>query len=148
MRIGQDGENCPAWPLVAKCPSNFARSPAGVVGAEHPRSCFFAVAVFLPEGHNVLRLIRVELGSGEVEVLATSLLDSELYPTELFAELYHERWGHEEGYKHLKIHAELQNWTGKQLHTVFQDLHAKLLTLNLVQPGGNDGPVCCCHCAC
>ena len=32
-----------------------SRSPAGVVGAaEPPRSCFFAVAVFLPEGHHVL----------------------------------------------------------------------------------------------
>lgn len=90
--------------------------------------CRFHGVSFCPM---VLRLIRVELSSGEVEVLATSLLDSELYPTELFAELYHERWGHEEGYKHLKIHAELQNWTGKQLHTVFQDIHAKLLTLNL-----------------
>ncbi len=80
----------------------------------------------------ILRLIKVELSSGEIEVLATSLLDDERYPTEIFAELYHKRWGHEEGYKHLKIHAELQNWTGRQLHTVFQDVHAKLLTLNLV----------------
>jgi len=78
-----------------------------------------------------LRLIRVELDSGGVEVLATSLLDSKRYPTNLFADLYHRRWNHEEGYKQLKIHAELQNWSGRKLHTIFQDLHAKLLTLNL-----------------
>lgn len=39
-----------------------------------------------------LRLIRVELDSGEREVLITSLPDSEKYPTDLFAELYHDRW--------------------------------------------------------
>jgi len=78
-----------------------------------------------------LRLIRVELNSGGVEVLATSLLDSKCHPADLFGDLYHRRWGHEEGYKHLKMHAELQNWSGKKLHTIFQDLHAKLLTLNL-----------------
>ncbi len=87
--------------------------------------------------HNVphhpltLRLIRVELDSGDVEVLATSLLDTDQYPAEIFSDLYHQRWGHEEGYKHLKMHGELQNWSGKKLATVFQDLHAKLLTLNL-----------------
>lgn len=78
-----------------------------------------------------LRLIRVVLDSGTVEVLATSLLDAKRYPAELFAGLYQKRWGIEEGYKHLKIHAELQNWSGRQMHTVLQDLHAKMLTLNL-----------------
>jgi hypothetical protein len=78
-----------------------------------------------------LRLIRVELESGDIEVLATSLLDTQQYPAEIFGDLYHQRWGHEEGYKHLKMHGELQNWSGKKLATVYQDLHAKLLTLNL-----------------
>jgi hypothetical protein len=78
-----------------------------------------------------IRLIRVELDSDQVEILATSLLDPELYPARVFGNLYHKRWGHEEGYKLLKIPAELQNWTGKRSHTLFQDLNAKLLTLNL-----------------
>jgi len=38
-----------------------------------------------------LRLIRVELETGEVEVLITSLLDKQKYPHEQFAKLYHSR---------------------------------------------------------
>lgn len=78
-----------------------------------------------------LRLVRVVLDSGVVEVLATSLLDAGRFPADLFAGLYRKRWGHEECYKQLKIHAELQNWSGKQLDTLLQDLYAKMLTLNL-----------------
>jgi len=38
-----------------------------------------------------IRLIRVTLPTGETEVLATSLLDTEAFPAELFADLYHQR---------------------------------------------------------
>ena len=40
-----------------------------------------------------LRFITVRLKTGELEILATNLLDEELYPTECFGELYHHRWG-------------------------------------------------------
>ncbi|MBF0416384.1 MAG: transposase, partial [Magnetococcales bacterium] len=85
----------------------------------------------LPTDPLRIRLIRVHLDSGEQEILITSLLDPEKYPVAIFKDLYHLRWGHEEGYKHLKVHAELQNWTGRGLHVIFQDLHSKILTLNL-----------------
>jgi hypothetical protein len=39
-----------------------------------------------------LRLVRVELPSGEIEVLITSLLDKDVYPHSLFGDLYHQRW--------------------------------------------------------
>lgn len=84
-----------------------------------------------PTAPITVRLVRVILASGAVEVLVTSLLDTERYPAKDFAGLYQKRWNHEEGYKQLKIHTELQNWSGKQLHTVLQDLYAKMLTLNL-----------------
>ena len=40
-----------------------------------------------------VRFVRVLLTTGEYEVLVTSLLDSYLYPTEGFLELYRLRWG-------------------------------------------------------
>ena len=46
-----------------------------------------------------LRLIRVQLKGGEIEVLATSLLNEAAYPSTWFKHLYHLRWGVEEGYK-------------------------------------------------
>ena len=39
-----------------------------------------------------LRLIRVELESGEIEVLITSLTDEQKFPYEIFMDLYHKRW--------------------------------------------------------
>ena len=40
----------------------------------------------------VIRLIRVVLDDGEIEVLVTSLLDTKTYPISMFKELYHLRW--------------------------------------------------------
>ena len=54
----------------------------------------------LPECHDhsltpaplTLRLLRIELAGGQVEVLGTSLLEQAQYPYALFKELYHHRW--------------------------------------------------------
>lgn len=78
-----------------------------------------------------LRLIRVELNSGEPEVLITSLLDNEKYPTDLFAELYHDRWPVEEDYKVMKCRIELENFSGKSALTVYQDFHARIFSKNI-----------------
>ena len=40
-----------------------------------------------------LRLIRMKLKSGEIEGLATSLLEEQTYPSTWFKHLYHLRWG-------------------------------------------------------
>jgi len=76
-----------------------------------------------------VRLIRVDLPDGEVEVLMTSL--GEEIPYTDFAALYFQRWGIEEGYKHQKCRAELENFSGKTVHSVYQDIYARLLTINL-----------------
>jgi hypothetical protein len=79
-----------------------------------------------------VRLIRVPLPTGEVEVLMTSLLDAVDFPTDAFAELYHLRWAQEENYKRFKCRVEVENWSGKSALSIFQDFHAKVLALNLV----------------
>lgn len=84
----------------------------------------------LPTDPIRVRLIRVELPGGDVEVLMSSLGD-EIPHTE-FAALYFQRWGIEEAYKHQKCRAELENFSGKTVHSVYQDIYAKLLTINLV----------------
>ena len=78
-----------------------------------------------------MRLIRVLLPTGNVEILMTSLLDRDIYPAEAFAELYHLRWAQEECYKCFKSRVEVENWSGKSALTIRQDFHAKVLTLNL-----------------
>ena len=54
----------------------------------------------LSEKPLTVRLIRVELDTGEIEVLITSLLDCVLYPVSAFKELYHCRWPVEEDSKY------------------------------------------------
>jgi hypothetical protein len=85
----------------------------------------------LPTDALALRLIRVRLKGGEEEFLITSLLDEEAFPSHLFKRLYHLRWGVEEGYKKEKCWAEVENFSGRTVHALKQDVLAKVLTLNL-----------------
>lgn len=78
-----------------------------------------------------VRLIRVELNSGEIEVLATSLLDEKAYPQRAFAKLYALRWGIEENYKREKQRLEIENFSGRSPTVLLQDFHAKIFAQNL-----------------
>lgn len=79
-----------------------------------------------------VRLIRVELESGETEILVTSLKNMKKYPRDLFSELYHLRWPVEEDYKALKYRLQVENFSGKTVHSVYQDFHAKMFSKNFV----------------
>jgi hypothetical protein len=80
-----------------------------------------------------LRLVRVTLRTGEVEVLLTSLLDDQRYPDADFAGLYDARWTIETDFRMLKSRLQIENYTGRKPLTVEQDFHAKVFTKNLVQ---------------
>ena len=80
-----------------------------------------------------LRLIRINLPDGEAEILITSLIDKELYPYDIFAELYHQRWFVEEDYKKIKCWLEVENFTGKTVLSVYQDFHARVFSKNMTQ---------------
>jgi hypothetical protein len=85
----------------------------------------------LPLDPITLRLIRVELPTGEVEVLVTSVLDPERISAAEFGELYHLRWPVEEKYKQLKFRLNLENWSGKSAWTIYQDAFARIWVGNL-----------------
>lgn len=91
---------------------------------------FKAYGIPLPKSRR-LRFVRVELDTGEVEVLLTNLVDSREYPGEEFKALYHERWTVEEGIKTTKCKIEMENWTGKTVHSIYQDFHARVLSQNI-----------------
>lgn len=78
-----------------------------------------------------VRLITVRLPTGELEVLATSLLDEEAYPTSEFSDLYIIRWNHETFHMMLKSRLELENWSGLSNQAIAQDFMATLLVCNL-----------------
>ena len=77
------------------------------------------------------RLIRVVLDNGEVEVLCTSLLDTEQYKQEEFALLYSHRWNEEEAYKLLKSRVEIEAFSGKTARAVEQDFYAKVFMMTM-----------------
>jgi hypothetical protein len=84
----------------------------------------------LPEAIKV-RFVTVRLPTGELEVLATNLLDEQCYPTQEFGELYRCRWGIETYYGLVKGRLDLENFTGLSAEAVRQDLHATIFLSNL-----------------
>jgi Transposase DDE domain len=78
-----------------------------------------------------VRFVSLRLPTGELEVLATSLLDQALDPTEEFLTVYHWRWGHETFYLMLKGRMELENFSGRTVEAVRQDVQAAVLLANL-----------------
>jgi len=78
-----------------------------------------------------LRLVKVILDTGEVEVLATTLIDKEKYPIEIFKDLYFKRWGIETNYDHLKSNIHVEEFSGLSEIAIRQDFFANVLINNL-----------------
>lgn len=78
-----------------------------------------------------LRLVKVTLDTGEVEVLATTLMDKEKYPLEIFKDLYFKRWGIETSYNHLKNNIHVEEFTGLTEFAIRQDFYASAFINNL-----------------
>src|SRR3989344_1011838 len=78
-----------------------------------------------------IRLVKVILDNGEIEVLVTSLLDEEKYPYTEFKDLYFSRWGIETNYDHLKNNVAIENFTGLSTLSVTQDFFANMFIVNL-----------------
>ncbi|MEO1255602.1 MAG: IS4 family transposase [Bacteroidota bacterium] len=85
-----------------------------------------------------VRLVKVELDSGEIEVLLTSLTNKNEVSLNDLKELYSLRWGVETAFSALKHKAEFENFSGKSIQIIKQDYFAKLFILNyaaiLIQP--------------
>jgi hypothetical protein len=78
-----------------------------------------------------VRFLSVRLSSGELEVLATSLLEEVIYPTEEFADLYWRRWKQETYFGRLKGRLDLEHCSGLSVEAVEQDFAATVLLSNL-----------------
>ena len=78
-----------------------------------------------------VRFVRVELDTGDYEVLVTTLLDEIRYPTAIFKALYQLRWGIETFYDILKNRLNLEHFTGKTPLSVQQDFHATIYLTGL-----------------
>ncbi len=78
-----------------------------------------------------VRLIKVPLESGEMELLMTSLIDDERYPYECFKALYFKRWGIETYYDRLKNILNVENFSGLTDQAIQQDFQCALFVSNV-----------------
>lgn len=78
-----------------------------------------------------VRLIRVELPKGGVEILMTSLLDIKTYSTKNFKILYNKRWGVETFYDELKNKLKIEHFSGYSKQSILQDFYAALFVSNI-----------------
>lgn len=78
-----------------------------------------------------VRFITVRLSTGELEVLATSLLEETSHPPEIFGGVYWRRWGQETFYGRLKGRLDLEHCSGQTVAAVEQDFHALILLSNV-----------------
>lgn len=78
-----------------------------------------------------VRLLRVVLDNGTIEVLATSLLDETCYPSEIFKALYFERWGVETYFDEIKNKLHLEEFSGYSNNSILQDFYSTLLVSNI-----------------
>jgi hypothetical protein len=85
-----------------------------------------------------VRLLRIDLPGGEVEVLMTTLLDSKKYPAKLFKELYFLRWGVETFYDELKNKLKVEHFTGYSQVSIQQDFACAIFISNLQSVIVND----------
>lgn len=79
----------------------------------------------IPHAHTcTVRFVRVTLTTGEIEVCATSLLDTERFPLRIFRDLYYRRWGIETFFSILKSRLDLEHFSGLSVESILQDFHA------------------------
>ena len=78
----------------------------------------------------VLRAVRIDLDSGETEVLVTNIPGEEM-PLDDLSLCYELRWGSETEFRHQKSGFQMENFSGRTVHSVLQDYHARIFVRNL-----------------
>ena len=98
--------------------------------AEVERPAHFNGDAELP-GSLHMRFIKIVLADGEVELLATSLLDQKRYPLKYFKKLYYKRWRIETFFQTIKSRLAVDNFTGRTVEAIKQDFFSTLFVSGL-----------------
>jgi len=78
-----------------------------------------------------VRLLKVRLPSGEMEVLGTDLLDARRYPAAEFKAVYGWRWNHETYHDRIKNIFEVERFSGKSVQAIKQDFYGVIFLATL-----------------
>lgn len=78
-----------------------------------------------------IRMVKVVLNTGEIEVLLTNLYDQQVYKTDCFKKLYFMRWGIETSYGYDKNVLQLEQFSGHTVWSIEQDFYVTTFVSNL-----------------
>ena len=78
-----------------------------------------------------VRLVKIVLATGEVEVLGTDLLDAQSYPAPEFQAVYGWRWQHETYHDRLKNIFEVERFSGTSVQAIEQDFYGVVFLATL-----------------
>ena len=77
-----------------------------------------------------IRIVKVELKTGEIEILATNLSPVEFSSQELKS-LYKKRWEIETGFDRLKNYVRIEDFSGRSIELIEQDFYANVFLYNV-----------------
>ncbi len=78
-----------------------------------------------------VRMVKIKLSSGEIEILLTNLYNEQLYTIDDLNYLYGMRWGIETSYGMQKNQLQLEQFSGHRVICIQQDFHASVFVANL-----------------
>ncbi|MCR6642398.1 MAG: transposase, partial [Sporocytophaga sp.] len=80
-----------------------------------------------------VRVTKIMLRNGETEILVSTLFDTALINEKAIQELYHLRWGVEEGFKKLKPKMKLEQFGCRRYEGIYQEFYSHIFMMNLVE---------------
>jgi|ERR1700761_1758990 len=131
-------------PFLMRCPLGFSSEVAAFVeSGQKDAICTFTANkgacrdlkeqgfIVKPGAKIAVRLIRVTLDDGAIEVLVTNLLDGHKYPYAEFKALYFKRWGIETRFGCFKNQLQMEAFSGQKVETILQDFYITVFLSNL-----------------
>jgi len=121
--------------FIVRCSNNYSNEVKEFLNSDSDDRTFVLKREYLSEDKRFpkelsVRFLKVFLDTGEVEILATSLLDTSKYPIGDFKNLYWMRWGIETYFGILKNRLNIENFTGKSSEAVKQDFYSTIMVSN------------------
>jgi hypothetical protein len=131
-------------PFLMRCPVGFSNEVKAFVKGElndaistftaNKAACreLKSQGFIVPVGTGIpVRLIRVVLDDGTIEVLVTNLFDQQKHPYSEFKMLYFMRWSIETRFGSFKNQLQLEAFSGQKVETILQDFYCTIFLSNL-----------------
>jgi len=86
--------------------------------------------VYQGEKRLKMRMVKIDLGNGNQELLLTNLYDANIYNKEMLKTLYGKRWGIETNYDILKNILEIEKFSSYSEESILQEIYCTMFLRN------------------